>query len=132
MGINATYDMSTGVISIPAILVGDQIWSVQLLQDSPSADTFTLLMDSVALNTAVDPSTVDTSLLASFNANNGKLDVPVFYVGQDQWRVRMKLVGIIPSPTFEVTIVNPGVGNLDDDESNEAGERSGRRNRGRD
>jgi len=118
MSLNATYDTATGVISIPAILVGDQVWSVQLLQSSPTSDTFALLMDSVVLNTAVDPAIVDTSLLASFNAHNGKLDVPVFFVGQDQWRVRMKLVGIIPSPIFEVTIVNPGPGDLDDDELN--------------
>ncbi len=115
--LNASYDASTGVLAIPAILVGDQIWSAQLQQESPTSDIFVLLMDTLTLNSAIDPATVDPSLLASFNSHNGRLDIPVFYVGQDQWRVRMKLVGFIPSPTFEVHIVNPGLGNLDDDEA---------------
>ena len=112
-----SFDASTGTLSVPAILIDGQVWSIQLRQDSPASDVFVLVMETVALNDTVDPATVDPTLLASFNSNSGTLDIPVFFLGQDVWRLRMKLVGFIPSPTFEVQIVNPGIGNLDDDEA---------------
>ena len=122
-GLSASFDAATGVLSIPAIKVGDQIWSGQLQQSIVDPNIFTLTMDdTLAPNPSVDPATVDPSLLARFNPKNGKFDLPAFNVGEELWRVRMRLVGLIPSPTFVVKIAKLGLGDLDEDEAAANGE----------